>query len=69
VVDDGSQDATARCASEAGARVIAHPHNPGYGATLKTGIHAAAYDTIVITNTDDTYPNDQIPLLLKEYEK
>jgi glycosyltransferase involved in cell wall biosynthesis len=69
VVDDGSHDATADCAKSAGARVISHPHNLGYGAALKTGIRAARYDTIVITDADGTYPNDQIPVLLKEYEK
>ena len=69
LVDDGSQDATALRAAEAGARVISHPHNIGYGGALKTGIRAAIYDTIVITDADGTYPNDQIPVLLKEYEK
>lgn len=69
VVDDGSADASAACALEAGARVIRHPHNLGYGAALKTGIRQAQYDTIVITDADGTYPNEQIPLLLAEYEK
>jgi polyisoprenyl-phosphate glycosyltransferase len=69
VVDDGSLDATAGRAMAAGARVISHPHNLGYGGALKTGIRAARYDTIVITDADGTYPNDQIPILLKEYEK
>ncbi len=69
VVDDGSQDATAECARTATARVISHPHNLGYGGALKTGIRAANHDTIIITDADGTYPNEQIPLLLKEYEK
>ncbi|MGD0612691.1 MAG: glycosyltransferase family 2 protein [Anaerolineales bacterium] len=69
VVDDGSEDATAARAREAGARVIRHPHNLGYGAALKTGIRQAQFDTIVITDADGTYPNEQIPLLLAEYEK
>ena len=69
VVDDGSLDATAEQAAAAGARVVHHPHNLGYGASLKTGIRAALYDTIVITDADGTYPSNQIPLLIKEYEK
>ncbi len=69
VVDDGSRDATAQRARKAGARVIAHPHNLGYGAAIKTGIRAARSDTIVITDADSTYPNEVIPLLLKEYKK
>src|ERR1700690_2788935 len=66
VVDDGSLDATDERAAAAGARVVHHPHNLGYGASLKTGIRAALYDTIVITDADGTYPSDQIPLLIKE---
>src|SRR5258706_14014960 len=69
VIDDGSQDATSERAKSAGAQVISHPHNLGYGASLKTGIQAAQYDTIVITDADGTYPNDQIPLLIREFEK
>src|SRR5579884_3732098 len=50
VVDDGSSDRTAQEALGAGARVLQHPQNRGYGASLKTGINAARYDTIVITD-------------------
>jgi polyisoprenyl-phosphate glycosyltransferase len=69
VVDDGSRDGTAERALADGGQVITHPHNLGYGAALKTGIRAAKYDTIVITDADGTYPNEQIPLLLEEYNK
>jgi glycosyltransferase involved in cell wall biosynthesis len=37
VVDDGSPDATAVEARAAGARVISHPYNLGYGSALHTG--------------------------------
>ncbi|MCL4683130.1 glycosyltransferase family 2 protein [Myxococcota bacterium] len=37
VVDDGSRDATAEVARRAGARVLRHPFNLGYGAALQTG--------------------------------
>jgi len=69
VVDDGSSDATGSEASAAGARVVVHPHNLGYGGALKTGIRAAVYDTIVITDADGTYPNADLPKLLDEYRK
>lgn len=69
VVDDGSSDATAPQAAAAGARVITHPHNLGYGAALKTGIRAAANDTIVITDSDGTYPSADLPKLLELYGK
>lgn len=37
VIDDGSSDATAEVATRAGAVVIRHPFNLGYGAALQTG--------------------------------
>lgn len=67
VVDDGSSDATSERARAAGARVLRHPHNLGYGAAIKTGIRGASGDTIVITDADGTYPSDFIPILLKDY--
>lgn len=69
VVDDGSSDKTAEIAEAAGARVIRHLNNLGYGRSLKDGIRAAAYDTIVITDADGTYPIDQIPLLVQNYRE
>jgi glycosyltransferase involved in cell wall biosynthesis len=69
VVDDGSQDLTLQQATKAGARVIRHPHNAGYGRSLKDGIRAASFDTIVIIDADGTYPAGSIPALLEEYGK
>jgi glycosyltransferase involved in cell wall biosynthesis len=68
VVDDGSDDGTADQAHGAGARVLRHLKNRGYGASLKTGILVAQYDTIAILDADGTYPADQIPALLKKLE-
>ncbi len=65
VVDDGSADRTADQVVHARARLLKHPENLGYGASLKTGILAAAYDTIVIIDADGTYPADQIPVLVE----
>lgn len=64
VVDDGSTDGTARLAEETGARIITHHTNLGYGASLKTGIKNAGFQTIAITDADGTYPVDRIPDLL-----
>lgn len=69
VVDDGSTDDTARAARKAGAQVIQHPHNVGYGAAIKTGIQHAKNGIIVISDGDGTYPVDRIPDLLLEYGK
>jgi glycosyltransferase involved in cell wall biosynthesis len=69
VVNDGSTDATAEIAAAAGARLVSHPHNVGYGKSLKDGIAAAQYDTIVITDADGTYPIDTIPQLVRDYRR
>lgn len=69
VVDDGSSDRTSQVAREAGARVIVNLTNSGYGRSIKRGIEAATYDTIVITDADGTYPAEEIPKLLAAYEK
>jgi glycosyltransferase involved in cell wall biosynthesis len=68
VVDDGSTDGTARVALAAGARVIQHRSNRGYGAALKTGIAAASHDVIVMIDGDGTYPAAHLPRLLAELE-
>ncbi len=41
VIDDGSGDATAASAGDAGAYVIRHPFNMGYGVALQTGYRLA----------------------------
>jgi len=68
VVDDGSSDGTGKVAQEAGARVIRHPHNVGYGRSLKKGIQEASYDIIAICDADGTYPVSEIPELVRQYQ-
>jgi glycosyltransferase involved in cell wall biosynthesis len=69
IVDDGSTDRTAEMSINAGAATISHPHNIGYGRSLKDGIKAAKNDIIVITDADGTYPTEMIPALVNEYHK
>jgi len=69
IVDDGSSDKTAEIAKQAGARVIQHPHNVGYGAALKSGIREARYETIVISDADKTYPVDRLPELISRFQE
>jgi glycosyltransferase involved in cell wall biosynthesis len=64
VVDDGSSDQTGQAAMKSQARLMQHPINRGYGASLKTGITAAKYDVIVIIDADGTYPADEIPTMV-----
>ena len=64
VVDDGSRDQTAVRAREAGATVVQHDVNLGYGAALKTGIRRAQHPVICITDADGTYPADRLTELV-----
>jgi glycosyltransferase involved in cell wall biosynthesis len=63
VIDDGSADGTGREAASAGARVITHPMNRGYGAALKTGILNSKARAIAIIDADCTYPPEALPSL------
>jgi len=63
VVDNCSTDATARVATEHGARVITETRK-GYGYAHKAGYAAARGDIIVTMDGDGTYPPDSLPLLL-----
>lgn len=69
VVVDGATDNTANEAREAGATVVEHPQNLGYGRSLKTGILTAQHDLIAITDADGTYPVERIPELVTLSER
>lgn len=67
VVDDGSQDQTAKIARELnGVRLIQHPKNRGYGAALKTGFSQAKGELIGFLDADGTYPPEYFPQLCRE---
>ena len=72
IVNDCSTDNTRNEVLKLGTsvRLIDHSVNKGYGASLKTGIQQSKYDIIVITDADETYPNEMIielvSLLLKD---
>lgn len=64
LINDGSNDSTEvflKKLSQEDFRVIHHQRNLGYGAALKTGVRAAKYAYIAITDADNTYPNNRIP--------
>ncbi|MBR5419910.1 MAG: glycosyltransferase family 2 protein [Lachnospiraceae bacterium] len=61
VVDNASEDASARIAKESGARVIRQPL-PGYGRALRAGIRAGRGEYLLMADCDTTYE-------LKELEK
>jgi glycosyltransferase involved in cell wall biosynthesis len=65
VVDDCSTDGTGDIAAAAGARVIRHRVNRGYGAALKTGVRAARGDVVVILDADGQHDARYIPSLVE----
>lgn len=67
IVDDCSTDDTRLSIPEDEVKLVCHSENKGYGAAIKTGIKHATGDFIIITDADGTYPNKQIPQLLKTF--
>ena len=69
VVDDGSDDGSeVDLAAMQGIRLLRHSQNRGAGAARRTGTTAAAGRVVVWTDVDMTYPNDEIPMLVKELD-
>jgi len=72
VVDDGSQDDTARVAEElaksmAALEVVVRPRNGGYGAAMKTGLQRAralGADHAACVHADGQYSPEALPALL-----
>jgi glycosyltransferase involved in cell wall biosynthesis len=72
VVDDGSSDATAKSAENAGARVLRLPVNLGIGGAVQTGFRYAArhgYDAVVQVDGDGQHIPSEIPSLLEEMSR
>ncbi|MDE2291016.1 MAG: glycosyltransferase family 2 protein, partial [Elusimicrobia bacterium] len=68
VVDDGSSDATAARAKAAGASVVQHPVNRGYGRALVTGLAAAKHPWVLMIDGDGSYPPEEARVLLDAAE-
>lgn len=67
VIDDGSSDDTVEIAGLAGAQVIKHEGNRGYGAAIKSCFEAAKNEganILVIIDADGQHNPDEIPLVL-----
>jgi glycosyltransferase involved in cell wall biosynthesis len=68
VINDGSRDATADLAESAGACVVSHPFNMGYGVACQTGFKYACrkgYEYVVQMDGDGQHEPACIPDLLK----
>ena len=72
VVDDGSHDETAARAREAGASVVVHEMNRGYGGALKTLFRRAddrGVDHLVVIDADGQHDASDIPMLVETQER
>lgn len=66
VVDDGSDDETARIASTCpDIKLIRHSRNRGYGASLKAGFSRATGEFLAFIDADGTYPPESLPDLCR----
>lgn len=69
VVDDGSDDGSDLELREIpGIRLVRYAENRGAGAVRKIGTHQAKAPIVVWTDVDMSYPNEQIPQLIRELE-
>jgi len=69
VIDDGSTDRTAQVARAAGAAVVRHPFNMGYGVALQTAYKYATrrgYDILVQLDGDGQHDPSYIPRLAEQ---
>ncbi len=70
VVDDGSEDDTAKVAEMAGAVVLVQPENQGKGAALHRGFHYArekGFDFVITMDGDGQHAPEDIPSFIEAY--
>ena len=68
VLDDGSTDGTAWRAVDAGAKLIQHRTNKGYGATIQdilSSVRGSEFDVLTIMDADNQHFPSDIPKLVK----
>lgn len=68
VIDDSSNDRTAKVAEEKGGIVLGLPYNLGIGGAVQTGFKYALlndYDACVQADGDGQHPTEEIPKLVK----
>jgi glycosyltransferase involved in cell wall biosynthesis len=66
VIDDGSTDSTGELAAAAGARVVRHDWNRGYGSSLKTGCRMARGEIVVCFDGDGQHDAEDVARLVAE---
>lgn len=70
VIDDGSTDKTLSIAGRfPNVRIVSHPYNKGYGASIKTGVQEAKYEKIITIDADGQHDPVHIPEMLELMKK
>lgn len=69
VIDDGSTDRTGELVLEHKAKLISHPYNKGYGASLKSGIRNASGEVVVMMDSDGQHSGADIDALLEHIDR
>lgn len=70
VIDDGSSDRTAEVVRKfPSVRLLQHPNNRGYGASLKTGIRASKGSGVIFFDADGQHDQNDIPKLCAYLDK
>ena len=72
VVDGGSKDATAKVAADAGAKVVMHGVNQGYGGALQTLFKTAQKyqpDILIIIDSDGQHNPADVPRLVDKIQE
>ena len=64
VINDGSDDNTAKIAQDSGAIVFNHPYNIGNGAAIKSGIRTATGEVLVFMDGDGQHDPADIDAML-----
>ncbi len=65
VVDDGSTDGTAEIARAAGARVLRHRSNKGYGASLRTAVRKSKREWVLCCDADGQHTVDDVARVIE----
>ena len=68
VVDDASVDRTCDLARDAGAEVISHDRQRGYGAALRTGVLAATRDYVLFCDADGQHSAEDVGRLIEAHD-
>lgn len=69
VVDDGSADATADTAEQAGATVVRHPESLGNGAAVKSGARAAQGEILAFMDGDGQHDARELEKLIEKLDQ